>query len=250
MWRKSLTAALLCVAPFAFLHAHTAAAAQKSSLIDAWLALPHLDQVAWPYAFMRARSTDASEMAKRADLFDQFDQLTWRFKKLGYGELAKTVARWKTQLAKTEHYRLPGDWSPAWLMAHPHQQPPVTRVAAIGYCAVPETVQVWDVGGVHRVDWKPGLHLSGLLRQDSKLTGGRTDEVAVVWPSGHIDHYGVAAWNHADTALTPGTRVVGAIDLKGEVFPWMRDAIAGLLAHTPVGRNCHGFSLGQSANHD
>lgn len=250
MWRKSLTAALLCAAPLGVLHAQTTAPGQKTSLISAWLALPHVDQVVWPYAFIRADSTDDNEKTKRADLFDQFDQLKWRFNELGYPELAKTVTHWKNQLAKTRHYRQPGDWSPAWLMAHPHQRPPVTRVAAIGYCHAPDTVQIWDAAGVHRVDWTPGLRLSDVLERDPQLKGGGTDEVAVVWPQGDVDHYGVAAWNYADTALTPGMRIVGAIDLKGAVFPWMRDAIAGLLAHTPAGKNCRSFSLSQSANHD
>ncbi|MES1935652.1 hypothetical protein C27AD_04837 [Salinisphaera hydrothermalis C27AD] len=72
--------------------------------------------------------------------------------------------------------------------------------------------------------------------------------MAVISPRGHVDHYGVAAWNYADTDLLPGTRVVGAIDLKGAVFPWMRDEIAGLLAHTPSGAACRSFPLSQGAN--
>lgn len=250
MWRKSLTAAVLCIAPFTVLQAQAAAPGQKASLIGAWLALPNVQQVAWPYAFIRADSTDDSEQAHRDDLFDQFKQLKWRLNERGYAGLAKTITRWKTQLSKTHHYRQPGDWSPAWLMAHPHERPPVSRVAAIGYCSPPETVQVWDAAGVHRVEWEPGLRLSDLLGRDPKLNGGSSDEVAVVSPRGNIDHYGVAPWNYADTEIAPGTRIVGTIDLKGAVFPWMRDAIAGLLAHTPVGHNCRSFSLNQSADHD
>ncbi|AWN17544.1 capsule biosynthesis GfcC family protein [Salinisphaera sp. LB1] len=249
MWRKWLTGAVLCVAPMLGLQAQTTASGNKTSLIEAWLSMPNVGQVAWPYAFIRARSTDATEKRRRSDLFDQFKQLQWRLKRQGYPGLVKAVHQWQIQLAKTHHYRQPGDWSPAWLMAHPNQQPPVSRVAAIGYCRVPDTVQVWDAVGVHRVAWQPGLRLSDLLRRDPNLKGGSTDEVALVSPSGHVDHYGVAAWNYADTELTPGMRIVGAIDLKGAVFPWMRDAIADLVAHMPVGRKCRSFPLGQSANH-
>lgn len=250
MWRKLLVAILLCVAPITALLAQAPATDHKASLIDAWLAVPNVGQISWPYAFIRADGTDESEKARRADLFDQFDQLEWRLGEKGYSRLAKTVTLWKQQLSKTHHYRQPGDWSPAWLMAHPHERPPVKRIKALGYCNIPNTIQVWDEAGVHRVAWKPDLRLSNLLTDDHKLKGGSTDEVAVVSPRGNIDHYGVAAWNYADTDLVPGTRVVGAIDLKGAVFPWMRDAIAELLAHTPAGVACRSFALHQSANHD
>lgn len=250
MGRHLLIAVVLCATPLVALHAQPAPSAAKASLISAWLALPNVDQIAWPYAFIRADSTDQSEQTHRSDLFDQFDQLTWRLNEDGYPQLAKAVDQWKHQLKQTDHYRQPGDWSPSWLMAHPNRRPPVARVAAIGYCGTPDTVEVWDMAGVHRVTWKPGLHLSDLLGRDSSLKGGSTDEVAVVWPQGNVDHYGVAAWNYADTGLAPGTRIVGAIDLKGAVFPWMRDAIAGLLAHTPAGKNCRSFPLHQGANHD
>lgn len=250
MWRKSLTAAVLCMVPLAGLHAQASVAGQPASLIQAWLGLPDVGNIAWPFAFIRADRTDDSEKEHRRDLFEQFDRLKWRLDAKGYTELAKTVVHWKSTLAQTDHYRQPGDWSPGWLMAHPNKRPPVSRVAAIGYCSVADSVEVWDSAGVQHIDWYAGLRLSDVLDQDHDLEGGTTDEVAVISPKGDVDHYGVAAWNYADTELIPGTRIVGAIDLKGAVFPWMRDAIAGLLAHTPAGRDCHSFPLGQGANHE
>lgn len=249
MWRKALAAAILCIGPCTALQAQPATIGQKTSLIQAWLAVPDVAQVTWPYAFIQASGTDESEKARRDDLFDQFEQLKWRLGEGGYTGLVKTVGEWKSQLSRTPHYRQPGDWSPAWLMAHPHERPPIARVVALGYCQPPDSVQIWDEAGVHRVKWKPGLRLSDVLGDDPKLKGGSTDEVAVVSPRGNIDHYGVAAWNYADTDLIPGTRIVGAIDLKGAVFPWMRDAIAGLLAHTPTGDACRRFLLRENANH-
>lgn len=250
MWRKSLTAAVLCLAPLAALHAQAVGPSRPATLIKAWLALPDVDGIAWPFAFIRVDSTDDNEKTHRRDLFEQFDRLKWRLDDKGYTELAETVAHWKSKLAETDHYRQPGDWSPSWLMAHPNKRPPVSRIAAIGYCRPPDTVEVWDSAGVHRRGWHAGLRLSDVLDRDQHLTGGSTDEVAVISPRGQIDHYGVAAWNYADTDLTPGTRIVGAIGLKGNVFPWMRDAIAGLLAHTPAGDDCHSSPLGQGADHD
>ncbi|WP_423823851.1 capsule biosynthesis GfcC family protein [Salinisphaera sp. SPP-AMP-43] len=248
MWQKCLIAAALCCAPLTTLQAQTTAPVQpKASLIDAWLSLPNVGEIAWPYAYMRASNTSDSQKAHRADLFEQFEQLRWRLNDGGYSQLANAISSWKNELLKTDDYRQPGDWSPSWLMSHPNKRPPVSRIAAIGYCDAPNTIRVWDAVGVHRRNWQPGIRLSDLLEEDENLSGGSTDEVALVWPRGDIDHYGVAAWNYADTELTPGTNIIGAIDLKGAVFPWMRDAIAGLLAHTPVGENCRDIPLGQGA---
>src|SRR5699024_5399495 len=165
---------------------------------------------------------DELEKGYRDDVLVQIKNLHWRLQDKGYPQLTDAVQDWKKRLAATHFYREPGDWSPAWLIAHPHQRPPYDRVESIGYCHMPDTVEVWDNRGVHDMKWRTGLRLSDVLGDDPNLMGGRDDLVAIVWPQGHIDHYGVAAWNEADTELVPGTTVVGAIDLSGDVFPWLR----------------------------
>lgn len=250
MWRKWLIGVLICVAPLVSIGAQTPTTGSGSTLINAWLALSEPGRIAWPYAFMRAQRTDARMQTKRADVITQIENLRWRLRDKGYSDLVHAVSAWKKRLAATRHYRMPGDWSPAWLMAHPHQRPPYGRVSAIGYCRVPKSVEIWDGNGVHDMKWRSGMRLSDVLAADSALNGGSTGEVALVWPLGDIDHYGVAAWNAADTALAPGTRIIGAIGLRGGVFPWMRDAIAKLVAHTPSGVDCRGFPLEQGTAHD
>ncbi len=219
-----------------------------TTLIQAWLAFPRLATVAWPYAYIRARDTNASEAARRQALFKEFASLLWRLKDDGYPKLAAAVKAWRRRLRQTHGYRVPGAWTPAWLMAHPHQNPPLARIQALGACQAPRWVQVWDAAGVRDVPWRAGLKLSHLLDIAPQLRGDRTDEVAVVAPDGHIDHYGIGAWNFADTELIPGTRVVAALPLQGEAFPWMRDAIAALLAHSPDGEHCREIAIGGQAS--
>lgn len=244
MWRKSFTAMALCIASIAASQAQQPEAAdQEETLINEWLSLPGVAQINWPYAFIRVQATQNEQEEHFDDLIKQIDELHWRLQGKGYSELTTAIEEWKEELSEHQDYREPGDWSPGWLMAHPRQRPPMEQVMAIGHCQVPDTIQIWDETGVHDVTWYSGIHLSDLLKRNPGLKGGVTDMVAVVWPKGHIDHYGVAAWNKADTELLPGTRVIGAIDLKGEVFPWMRDAIASLLAHIPSGRDCQTIEL-------
>lgn len=244
MWQKSLTVMALCIASIAASQAQQGEAAdQEKTLISEWLSLPDLVQIDWPYAFIRVQATQTEQEEYFDDLIKQIDELHWRLKEKGYATLTAAIAEWKKELSKHQHYREPGDWSPGWLMAHPRQRPPLERVMAIGHCRIPRTIQVWDETGVHDIAWHAGIHLSDVLKKNPSLKGGVTDMVAIVWPKGHIDHYGVAAWNKADTELLPGTRIIGVIDLKGEVFPWMRDAIASLLAHIPSGRDCRTITL-------
>lgn len=236
MWWPALLAVLICVTPVSALGA-------QSTLLNAWLQLPDLGGTAWPYAFIRLQDTRTHVESKRSDVLHQIDELHWRLVDKGYPDLARAVTQWKQHLKSQTHHRFPGDWSPAWLLAHPLQRPPASRVEAIGVCRMPHTITVWDASGVREIRWRSGLRLSDILRSDPALSGGTTDEVAIVWPQGDIDHYGVAAWNAADTELVPGTRVVGAINLGGSAFPWLRDAIAKLLAHTPSGVDCRHVQL-------
>jgi len=221
----------------------TQSAQRPGSLIDAWLSFPELGSVEWPFAYLRADTTSAREQAKRKDLFKEFDQLGWRLKSGPYRDLAGVIDTWRSRLSETERYREPGDWSPAWLMAHPSQSPPLSRVAAIGACEPPSWVEVWDSSGIERVEWQSGLALSDLSRRDGPLELHGVDQVAVVTPEGAIAHYGQAAFNYSDTGVSPGTRVIAALPLGGEAFPWIRDTIAHLLAHTPAGSACRELNL-------
>ncbi len=208
------------------------------TLIDLWLAFPGTTDIAWPYSYVRLDSTDEMQQARKSDLFKQLDELDWRLENGRYRSFRPAIAQWQAVIERMSSSRVPGSWSPAWLMAHPHQSPPVSSLVALGACDVPSWVEVWDSKGVARVPWRSGLTLSELTRDIHPVDAGPSDQVAVVGSGGHVDHYGVAAWNFADTRLVPGARVVAALPLKGEGLIWIRDAIARVLAHGVPGDGC------------
>lgn len=209
-----------------------------SSLLQAWLAYENAVDVAWPYAYMQADTTQSTGEGAREDLFDEFDQLHWRLTHTGYDDLAATVTDWRTKLAEISVFRVPGDWSPSFLLSHPNQQPPIDRIAAIGSCDVPDHVGVWSAAGYEDIPWHTGMQISDIERRVPALRKGSSPEISVVDVYGHIDHYGVQAWNYADGPVSPGTQVVASLPLKGEAFQWIRDSMADLLAHSPSGVDC------------
>ena len=226
----------------------TSRGASYSSVVQAWLAFPSVDAVEWPYAYLRADSTRSSAQAKRADLFKELDQLTWRLEDGRHDALIRAIEDWRAELSEKELFREPGDWSPAWLMAHPQKAPPVARVAAIGACEPPDWVEVWDSRGVERAPWRGGLTLSEMSRDGGPIDLHGAEQVALVTPEGKIEHYGQAAYNYADAELSPGTQVVVALPLGGEAFPWIRDTIATVLAHAAPGDNCSEMALAEKAS--
>lgn len=240
--RATVCAALCLLSPFA--HSQNSADAKPvASVLQAWLAYPGVDTIEWPYAYLRGERTQSAQQTKRTDLFKELDRLGWRLENARRDGLLGAIDQWRSRLEAQELYRQPGDWSPAWLMAHPHRSPPLSRTAAIGACQPPDWVEVWDSTGIERMPWHGGLQLSDLSRHDGPLQLRGVDQVAVVTPEGDIKHYGQAPFNYSDAELSPGTRVVAALPLGGEAFPWIRDAIANLLAHSPVGSACREMKL-------
>ncbi|MES1926928.1 hypothetical protein [Salinisphaera sp. T31B1] len=209
-----------------------------SSLIAAWMAFPELDQVVWPYSYIRVAEDDERARQVRSDLGQELSTLAARLDAYGGRQpLRSTVKAWQKRLGTLSATRVPGDWSPASLMTRPYQRPPVSAITALGACRAPDWVEVWDANGIHRTDWRGGLTLSDLLT-DRSLRSGSAGRVAIVDPYGQIIHRGVQAWNFADAPLAPGSRVIASLPLNGEAFPWIRDAIARVLAHAPPADDC------------
>jgi len=247
--RAAVCAALCLVSLFA--HSQDSRTAQPAaSVLQAWLAYPGVDTIEWPYAYLRTERTQSVQQTKRTDLFKELDHLTWRLENARRDGLLSAIGQWRGRLEAQKVYRQPGDWSPAWLMAHPHRSPPLARVAAIGACEPPDWVEVWDSTGVERTPWRSGLQLSDLSRRDGPLQLRSVDQVALITPEGEIKHYGQAPFNYSDAGVSPGTRVVAALPLGGEAFPWIRDAIANLLAHSPVGSACREMELNEKESQD
>jgi len=216
---------------------------KASSLIGAWVQFPGLDQVSWPYSYIRVARDDASARQFRNDLDKELSILVARLDAYRVFPRALETARtWRSHLADLGGTRVPGDWSPASLMTHPYQRPEADKVAALGACRGPEWVEVWDQSGVHRVDWQSGLKISDVLA-DKSLRGGYDGRVAIVDPYGNIIHRGIQSWNFADASLAPGTKVVATLHLKGDAFPWIRDAIARVLAHSLPADECREVAM-------
>lgn len=219
------------------------AAQPSGTLIQAWLSFPDAADIAWPYAYIRAEQTRDSQEGARKDLFDEYERLRWRLEDDRYPQLVKAVKAWKSRLAAMSAFRVPGNWSPSFLMSHVNQRPPIDDVAALGACQVPDSIAVWDAKGVRDITWQSGMQLSDVEDMAPALRQGSAPDIAVVDPYGRIDHYGVQAWNYADGPVAPGSQIVASLPLKGSAFVWIRDAMADVLAHTPSGIDCREVPL-------
>ncbi|WP_353221186.1 hypothetical protein [Salinisphaera sp. S4-8] len=216
-----------------------------ATVLDAWLGFPGLAATDSPYTYLRADQTAENTRIRRQDLDRELDDLRWRLEAGGYAGFVQAVDQWKTQLAAIRVFREPGDWGPAWLMANPHRNPPIDRIAAIGACSTPDWVEVWSGQGIQRTPWRTDLMLSDLADSGVMNTRG-VRVVSVVAPDGQVRRLGQAADNYADTELLPGARVVVPLPLNGEAFPWIRDAIARILAHAPSGQDCTEMRFAQT----
>ncbi|ROO32519.1 hypothetical protein [Salinisphaera orenii] len=208
------------------------------SLIGWWLDFPGLSRVAWPYAYIRAHPGDIVSTADRGELLDELEALRWRLDDANYTALHETVAAWHERVAQTTEVRVPGDFSPAWLMAHPASRPEVGHVEALGACEVPDWIEIWDRAGIRRIPWQGGLALSDLRHGEQAVDTGGAARVSVVGLYGEVTEYGVQAWNFSDAELPPGARIVAELPLDGQVVPWLRSAIANFLAHSKPGDDC------------
>ncbi|MES1942014.1 hypothetical protein T5B8_17326 [Salinisphaera sp. T5B8] len=220
-------------------------AAGFANVLDAWLGFPDLADSDTPYTYLRADQTADNTRVKRQDLVRELDDLRWRLEAGGYAAFVQALDQWKTQLAAIRVFREPGDWSPAWLMANPHRNPPISRVAAIGACDAPDWVEIWSGQGIERTPWHTDLMLSDLAASGVMDVDG-VRVVSVVAPDGRVRRLGQAADNYSDSELLPGTRVVVPLPLKGEAFPWIRDTIAQVLAHAPSGQDCTEMRFAQT----
>lgn len=244
--RKTAVLGLICAALIVL--SPIASAQATPGVLQAWLSFPDVGEVEWPYAYLRFRTTQSMQNSRREDLFAEFKRLSWRLENGRHQSFMGAIDQWRAQLEAQTSYREPGDWSPAWLMAHPHRSPPLSNVAAIGACPAPAWVEVWDSTGIERIPWRGGLRISDLARHGGPLQLRGVDQVALVTPEGAVRHYGQAAYNYSDVEVIPGTRVVAALPLSGDAFPWIRDAIANLLAHSPVETACREMKIVQDAS--
>lgn len=238
--------ALLCTGPASAASAQADTPPRVDSLADAWLAYNARNDDGAPlYSFISLASTRSRATDKRKAIREELDNIDWRLENTGRVALRQTLQRWRQALSAVDSFRFPGRWDLASVLSRPLAVPPIERVATIGDCPPPEWIEVWDSRGVNRYRWQSNQSLSSLLNED-KLDLGQAGRVAVVTPSGSITHFGLQAWNFTDATLVPGMRIIASLPLKGQAFPWLRDATARFLSYVPPGDGCTVVSLNHS----
>lgn len=250
---RSAMAALLCLVLACAWPAMAAdngpRAATPTTLFDLWFRLQPAGAIAWPYTYIRHRDTDERQQRRKQTLTEVLDDLVWRLQAAGRNALAEALDEWRRRIADADDFRTPGRWGPAALMAGPRNNPPVSAIAAIGACPVPDWVAIWSAQGVRRIPWTSHMRLSTLLEDGGALQGVTADSVSLITPYGEIHRRGIAAWNYRDAPLSPGTRIVVPLPLSGQAAVWIHDTLAEFLAHLVPSDDCRQLILsGESAD--
>ena len=117
------------VAPMIMYASSSAAVASgtPSSLLDAWLGFPAASDIVPPYAFIRADESAERLDGAREDLIAEFKRLRWRLDEGGYARYVAALDAWQAGIGQRDRSRVPGDWSPSYLLSHPNSRPPVER---------------------------------------------------------------------------------------------------------------------------
>ncbi|WP_031217589.1 capsule biosynthesis GfcC family protein [Halomonas sp. PBN3] len=181
-------------------------------LSDAWLATLQQGaaRIAWSHAFaLRETNADALE-GERRRLAAELAPLTLGALAEGHPALAQGLMAWRETLEGQAALpaRTPGRHDLPWLGAHQRHDPALADVRLWGHCAVPSWVEVWHLGGVSRLTWRPGLNLTAALRGLPENTTRGAQRAVLITPAGERHRRGIAAWNHQATPLVPGSRVM------------------------------------------
>src|SRR5690625_4011121 len=219
------------------------------ALLNLWFVLQDSGPVYAPYAYIVHRKTRVVQTARQQTLLKELGGLIWRLRASGNAALASAMGEWRQRIQAGSNYRTPGRWGPAALMSSPRNGVPVSAVAALGACQVPNWIEVWSAQGVQRIKWRPEMRLSTLLSANGILHGLDADSVTLVTPYGSILQRGVAAWDFHDIPLTPGMRIVVPMPVAGEVSVWMQKALPEYLAHLLPGDHCRRLKLGHASAH-
>lgn len=217
---------------------------ENASLLSVWLSMPAASTVDWNYAFISTEGVSASREAQRSALIGELNRITAA--QAADADPDSGLRDWKSRLSALHVFRVPGNWGPAKLMAKPREMPNLAALSAIGVCDAAGFIEVWDVAGVRRIDWHDATMLSDLLREGRIVMAPGVQRVTVISPTGQRQDVGVAAWNQADIAVTPGARVVVPARLDGVATEWLNRALPDFLAHVASGVNCKRWNLGSA----
>lgn len=181
-------------------------------LSDAWLSTLQQNErrVVWSHAFALRKETAEALEGERRRLAAELAPMAVGALANGSAAMAQGLEAWRETLERGPALpaRTPGRHDLPWLGAHQRHDPAVSRIRLWGSCAVPAWVEVWHLGGVSRLTWRPGLDLEQAL---SGLPGSATrdaEQAVLITPAGERHRRGIAAWNHQATPLVPGSRVM------------------------------------------
>ncbi|OLO03402.1 MULTISPECIES: capsule biosynthesis GfcC family protein [Salinicola] len=208
------------------------------SLLDAWLTVERETPVNWSRAFVVRNALEAENRQRQQRLRAELEGLSLQARMLAAPEIADGLEAWKEALGKLDKGRVPGRVDPTWLMAHLREVPKVEDVDQLGWCLTPDWVEAWTPFGVKRLAWQPGMTTDTLIDQLPEDAYARADTLQLVTPQGDIRELGIAAWNHDQAPLVPGTRAIIALPLESVGAQWIDMALPQFLSTRLPGDEC------------
>jgi|GEM_PF-997635 len=224
--------------------------AADAGLLQSWLKLEQDGALHAPYVYIRQRDTAARQNSRKQLILDELDRLIWRQQYAGRVDQVDSLQQWRRHIQEANAYRSPGAWDPATLLFRPRKAPPLTALAAIGACAVPDWVEIWNATGVTRIAWRGSLQLADLYKEQGPLRHAQADHVFLIQPTGRVVQRGIAVWNRDNAAIPPGTRIVVRLPLQGRALDWLADNVTAFLAHLRPGDDCRHVQLQPDRSYD
>ncbi|MEH6641253.1 hypothetical protein [Vreelandella glaciei] len=195
--------------------AHADTAFSELTLADAWLeTLPQLaEPVSWSHAYGLLAKDQQHFQQERRYLIEELNTLIISTQVAGNISYRQALVAWQEALRGLEHQplRSPERLDLPKLGANLREAPLLSRVVNWGACEIPTWVEVWGLQGVTRTAWQPGMTLDTLIHDLTPRDFTSIDYVHLITPQGEVIHRGIAAWNHEETPLAPGSRI--AIEL-------------------------------------
>ncbi|WP_251976381.1 capsule biosynthesis GfcC family protein [Salinicola avicenniae] len=211
---------------------------ESPTLLDAWSRIEAHTTVNWMRAFVVRQDLQAENEQEKRRLQAELEGLSLQARVLDAPGVAEGLSAWREALDRLDKGRVPGRVDPTWLMANLRDVPQVTDIDRIGWCATPDWVEAWTPLGIERLPWLPEMTTDDLLAALPSAATERADTLQVISPQGEVREIGIAAWNHEQAPLIPGSRLIVAVPLDSVGARWVDDALPHFLASRLPGDDC------------
>lgn len=234
--------------------AHADVVSPGPTLADAWLeTLPQLaEPVSWSHAYGLLAEDRPQFQQERRYLIEELTTLLMSARGSGNTTYSQTIAAWRDTLRGLEGQplRSPERLDLPKFGANLREAPLLSRVVLWGACEIPRWVEVWGLQGVTRAKWQPNMRIDTLADDLNPRTFTLIDYVHLITPQGKVLRRGIAGWNHEETPLAPGSRViielpnrqglVGALPFPGTTHELdiINQRLPGVLAAQLPGDQC------------